>query len=71
MTTTYKKLTIDMAPEVHATLVDLAAQRGITITELIKRALALDKFCWEHRDAELLVKDGHRVRQIVMFGDGK
>jgi predicted transcriptional regulator len=64
----YKALTIKMAPDVHAELADLAEQRGISITELIKRAVALDKFCWEHRDAELLVRDGDHVKQIVMFG---
>lgn len=63
----YKRLVIQLAPEVHEELTNLADQRGISITELIRRAVALDKFCWEHRDAELLVKDGGSVRQIVMF----
>lgn len=64
---TYKKLTINMSNEVHAELARLAEERGITITELIKRAVALDKYVWEHRDAELLLKDGESVRQIVML----
>ena len=63
----YVKLTIKMSNEVQAELAAMADQRGISITELIKRSLALDKYVWEHRDAELLVRDGDHVRQIVMF----
>lgn len=63
----YKKLTINVSPEVHEELLRLADERGITITDLIKRAVALDKFVWEHRDAELLIKDGDTVRQIVLI----
>lgn len=65
----YKKLTINLAPEVHEELQRLADERGITITELIKRAVALDKFVWENRDAELLLKDkdGDTIRQIVLL----
>ncbi len=63
----YKKLTINVAPDVHAELSRMAEERGITITELFKRAVALDKFVWEHRDAELLMKDGETVRQIVLM----
>lgn len=64
----YKKLTINLAPEVHAELQRMADERGITITELIKRSVALDKFVWEHRDAELLIKDGDgTVKQVVLL----
>jgi len=66
---TYKRLTINMSDEVWADLTDLAAQQGIDMIELIKRAVALNKYCWEHRDAELLLKDGGRTRRIVMLGD--
>jgi predicted transcriptional regulator len=61
----YKKLTINVSPEVHEELQRLADARGITITELIKRAVALEKFVWEHREGELLLKEGDRVREIV------
>ena len=63
----YKKLTINLAPELHEELQRMAEERGITITELIRRAVALDKFVWEHRDAELLLKDGDEIRQIVLI----
>ena len=63
----YKKLTINLAPELHEDLQRMAEARGITITELIRRAVALDKFVWEHRNAELLLKDGDEIRQIVLI----
>jgi hypothetical protein len=34
---------------------------------IIRRAVALDKFVWEHRNAELLLKDGDEIRQIVLI----
>jgi hypothetical protein len=61
----YKKLTINVSPELHEDLQRMANERGITITELIRRAVALDKFVHEHRDAELLLREGNKVRQIV------
>jgi hypothetical protein len=64
----YKKLTINVAPELHEELQRMADERGITITELIRRAVALDKFIYENRDAELLLKEGDKVRQIVLVG---
>jgi hypothetical protein len=62
----YKKLTINVSPELHEELQRMADERGITITELIRRAVALDKFVHENRDAELLLRDGDKVRQIVL-----
>jgi len=45
--TRYKRLTIDVAPEVYEELQRLADERGITLTELFKRAVAQDKFVWD------------------------
>lgn len=63
----YKKLTINLAPDVHAELQRLADEQGITITELIKRAVALHKFVWEHRHGELLVKEDGELKQILLI----
>lgn len=64
----YKKLTINVAPEVHEELQRLADEMGgITITELIKRAVALQKFVWDHRSGELLLREGETLRQIVLI----
>lgn len=62
----YKKLTINVAPDVHEELRRLAEAQGITITDLIKRAVALHKFVWEHRDGELLIKQGGTVKQVLV-----
>jgi hypothetical protein len=61
----YKKLTINVAPELHEELQKMAEERGITVTELIRRAVALEKFIYDNRDSELLLKDGDKVREIV------
>jgi hypothetical protein len=63
----YKKLTINVAPEIHAELQRLADEQSISITELIKRAVALHKFVWEHRHGELLIKEGDDIKQIVLL----
>lgn len=65
--TTYKKLTINLSEDVHAELSRLAGEQGCTITELIKRAVALNRFVWEHRDGELLIKHGDVVHQVVLI----
>ncbi len=62
----YKRLTINVAPELHAQLQDMAAERGITVTELLRRAVAIEKFLYEHRDEKLLLKDGNETREIVL-----
>ncbi len=63
----YKKLTINVHPDVHAELAKLADAQGITLTELIKRSVALHRFVWEHRNAELLLRDGEEIKQVVLF----
>lgn len=62
----YKKLTIRMHPDAHAALQRLAEEQGCTVTDLIKRSVALNKFVWEHRDAQLLIKEGDTVTKVVM-----
>jgi hypothetical protein len=61
----YRKLTINLAPELHDKLQAVASERSITVSELIRRAVALDLFIWEHRGAELLLKEGDSVKEIV------
>lgn len=62
----YKKLTINLAVELHEDLQQTARERGISVSELIRRAIALDKFIWQHRHEELLLKNGDTTRQIVL-----
>jgi hypothetical protein len=63
----YKKLTINLAADLHEDLQRMAQERGINVSELIRRAIALDKFVWEHREEELLLKNGDTTRQIVLI----
>jgi predicted CopG family antitoxin len=65
----YKKLTINVAAEVYDELQKMAEERDLTVTDLVKRAIALDRFVWENRDGELLIKDkdSDTVRQIVLL----
>jgi hypothetical protein len=63
----YKKLTINVSPELHEELQRLAEEQDITVTDLIKRSIALQKFIWEHRDGEILIKENDTIRQIVLI----
>jgi hypothetical protein len=64
---TYRKLTINFSVGLHDEVNAIARERGITVTELVKRSLALDKFVWENRDAKLLLKDGDEIREVVLL----
>lgn len=61
----YKTLTIKMAAELHDDLHAMADDRGITVSELIRRAIALDKFVWENRNSGQASVDGDHLRQIA------
>jgi hypothetical protein len=63
----YQKLTINIHPDIHAQLQALSEAQGTTITDSVKRALALYKFAWEHRDGELLIKEGGTIKHIVLL----
>lgn len=64
--TTYKKFTINVAEDVWSELQHLANEMtGGSVTELVRQAVALQKFAWEHRDGELLIKRGDRIDRIV------
>lgn len=68
MSDRYKQLKINVAPDLHAELARLADEQGITITDLIKRAVALHKFVWEHRSGELLIREGDETERVVIDG---
>lgn len=46
----YKRLTIDIEAGLHAELVRSAEERGISLGELIRRAVALDRYVWRNRE---------------------
>jgi len=67
--TDFKRLTINLAPEVHAELTARADRRGITITELIRRAVALDLFIEENSqgNGRILVERDDKLREVVLI----
>ena len=60
----YKRLIIDIAPALYDELHETADERGITVPELLRRAIALDRYIWEHRGIDLLVRDDDGVREL-------
>lgn len=67
---THVRLVIDLAPGYHAELSRLAEERGLSVTDLLRGALALDRYVWENRGGELLTRDqaSGDVRQVVLVG---
>jgi len=66
---TYKRLTINMSPAVHAELVERSERRGISVTELVRRAVALDLFVQENIEggSRILVEREGERREIVLI----
>ena len=44
------RLNIDIATDLYDELEASARERGISVPELLRRAIALDRYIWEHRD---------------------
>lgn len=66
----YVSLRIDLAPGYHAELLRQMEERGLSVTDLVRGALALDRYVWENRGGELLTRDqaSGEVRQLVIAG---
>ena len=65
-----RRVTIKLTDEAYSDLKKLATERGLTITGLIKRALATDRFFWEHRRDRLLLKQPNgSTREVVLLQD--
>jgi Ribbon-helix-helix protein, copG family len=64
---TYTRLTIHVSPEMHEDLSQRAAAKGLSITDLIRRSIALESFLWEHQQtgAEILIRNGDTVRKVM------
>lgn len=65
----YKRLTINLTPELHAELTERAERRGLSITDLIRRAVALDKFVDDNlqQGGRVLVERAEEVREVVLI----
>ncbi len=64
--TDYKRLTINLSEEMHAQLQEMAAQQQTTVSHLLRRAVALEKFFWDHRDEEVFLKKDDETREVLL-----
>lgn len=64
----FKRLTINLVAELHNELTLRAARRGVSLTDLIRRAVALDKFVDENLagGGRLLIERDGEVREVVL-----
>jgi len=64
----YVKVTVNVAPDLYDDLRSRAAERGLTVSELLRRAVGLYKFMLhDNPDAEVLIKRGDDVRRVVFL----
>lgn len=62
------KISANLAPEVVETIKELAKKRGISMTELLRRAVAVEKFLDEEieRGSTILIETREKeLRQLV------
>jgi hypothetical protein len=62
------KVTISLTESQYEDLVQLADEHEISLSALVTRGIALQKFLLEHKDAEILLKQGDQLRQIFLVG---
>lgn len=63
----HKRLTINLPQELWEDLAARAEQRGISVTELIRRAVALDAYLNDQASGtdRILVERGDTLRELV------
>lgn len=61
------KMSVNLPDEAVATLKELAAKRGTTITQVLRQAIASEKFIEDETNAggSLLIERGSEVRRVV------
>lgn len=65
----FVKVAVTLTPTEVETLRSLATRRGISMTEVIRRALAFEKFMWDSTaqgDKVLLEASDGTVRQVLV-----
>lgn len=60
----YKKLTMNIAPEAFDRMQRYADSRDLTITELIKEALTLEEIVYSHRNYQWIYRDPESGREL-------
>jgi hypothetical protein len=64
----YTRLTINVHPDTLAAIKTIAKRRGISYTELIRRAVAVYKLIEDElaQGRTIQIKDGKNVREVVL-----
>lgn len=62
-----RRLTLNLSPEIYEEMRALADQKSISLTELVRRAVAREKFFHEHKDQQVILRDGEREQIVVML----
>ncbi|HEX3426279.1 MAG TPA: ribbon-helix-helix domain-containing protein [Acidimicrobiales bacterium] len=60
-----RKVTISMPEEMHAKLRRQARKRGITVTELMRRAVSLYELLFEDPANEVLLKKDDQIGRVI------
>jgi len=65
--TEVRRVTIKLTPEAYDGVAQLARQSGLTLTALIRQALALFRFFHDHKDAQVFLKENGEMREVVLL----
>ena len=63
------KLTVNLTPEAAAVLKDLSTKQGLSMTNIINRSIALEKFVWEEKEkgTHIQVEDKNgKIRVVIL-----
>ncbi|HEY7439848.1 MAG TPA: hypothetical protein VIC35_10685 [Acidimicrobiia bacterium] len=62
-------MSANITHETADSMVDLAARKGITRTEVLRRSIATQKFLQDaiDRGAKVLIKDGNDISELVLI----
>ena len=61
-----KKITVNITDELYEQLTGMAADRGVTLSALIRRSVSIEKWFWDHRDEPVFVGSGSDRREVVV-----
>ncbi|MBI4884808.1 MAG: hypothetical protein HY826_12225 [Actinobacteria bacterium] len=60
-------MTIKLTNDAYDELRRMASVRGLTLTGLIRKGLATERFFYEHRNAQVLLREGSTTREVVLL----
>ena len=65
-----RRVTIKLTESAYEELKSMAAEQNLSLTGLIRKALATDRFFWINRKAKILLREGSSTREVVLLQDG-